>query len=219
MREAQSRGIDTSIGGTVAARVEAILAAAGRDVAAIRRDAERDAEATLAAARRDADGLHHRALAEVHAEARRRIEDLNRMRAQIAARGEAVIAGAHAPAVVREQLEALVIALAHAAELVAREAGLPRGTAEPEPDAAAAPEPRPEATVAAGSPTPRWERQRIAAMRLEALREAVAGATREELTGRLEPVLGAQATGTLLDDVFGRPAAARPERYRRLEAV
>lgn len=218
MREAQSRGSDSSIGANVGTRVEAILAAGARDAAEIRGQAERDAESTLAAALRDAGEALAATRRHVQAHGAQRIAELARMRQEIADRGEALIVAADHPGRVRQQLESLVIALAHAAELVARESALPSSGAEREAEPARVVEEEPAREEAAEPDSadqrdgafPGWERRRLAAMRLEALRDAVGGATRSELAERLEPALGPEVARAVLDDVFGSPSE-RPD--------
>jgi hypothetical protein len=201
MRGSETNGLEGSVGGSVGQRVQELLDAAAADAEAITRAAGEEAEAVAADARRDAGDVREAVRRAVAAEATARVERLARLRQQIVDRGEALVDTSDHPDELRARLQALAAALADAAELIGREAaGVPQPAGAAAPAAAAD---EPAETVRGRSVFGGWERRRLDAIRLEALREAVAGAGRETLTERLAPVVGDDVARAVLDDVFG----------------
>ena len=195
-------------------RVRAILAEAERDVAVTRAAGERDAAATMREARARADREREAALERLRAEAALRVEALTKLRGRAVELGAAL--GTDGPA---GSLRAVSETLTRAVELIAREAGV-EATAPARPRAPAA-EPPAAAPASSSAPPPfgQWERRRLAAIRLEALRDAVAGASREDLAERLTPVLGETLAASMLDDVFGSPRRRADGASRELQSA
>jgi hypothetical protein len=209
-------------GRVVGARVAAILDDAQHDAAAAAADAERSEQACLAGAFEDARAAFRAAEAAAREVALERAAILEGMRRAIAERSESLIAEADEPEHVREQVEALLVALAETEAILHANPGPER---EPEPPAALrravlAPPPAEEEPLqeeplepapeqAPATPFRRWEAKREHGQLLALLRMAVGGMTREQLERELDPALPQEERETLLDDVFGAPHKAR----------
>jgi len=144
-------------GDAIGARVAAILDAANREAATVAAEADADARARLSAAHDEAHDAFRAATDAAREVASERARTLAALRRSIAERSESLILEADDPQHVREQVEALLVAMAEAeATLVAggaavREPRVPealQGTADRGPQTAEAPaEPEPEPVV------------------------------------------------------------------------
>src|SRR4051812_14668905 len=118
------RGISPSLGSRMAARVEEMVDAAARDAAASAQRAEDERRELLAGAYEQAKDAFKEAAADARAAADERAARLAAMRRTIAERSELLIAEADVPDQVREQVEALLVALAETEAALAREAAV-----------------------------------------------------------------------------------------------
>jgi hypothetical protein len=214
-------------GGAVGARVTAIIDDAQRDAALAAEDAERAEQSCLSDAFEQAQGAYRAAEAAAREVALERAATLEELRRSIAERSQSLVVEADEPAHVREQVEALLEAMAEAEATLRGDPGparepeppaalrppvreaQPAEATAPAPEAPAQPEPEPEPEQRPATPFGRWEAKRENGQLLALLRMAVAGMTREQLEDELDPALPAAERETLLDDVFGAPHKAR----------
>jgi hypothetical protein len=202
-------------GGAVGARVASILDDAQRDAAAVAAEADRAAEDLLAGAFDDARAAFRAAEEAAREVAVERAAILSELRRSIAERSESLILEADEPGTVRDQVEALLVALAeaettlHAGPGPQREPEPPVGMAARGPRPAEEPEPEPEPVEEPATPFGRWEAKRQNGQLLALLRMAVGGMTRDQLEHELDPALPPAERETLLDDVFGAPHKVR----------
>src|SRR4051812_24729587 len=184
----------------------------------------------MRAAHDQAREAFRRAGEESHAAALERAGKLAALRLSIAERSESLIAEAHDPQHVREQVEGLLVALAETEAELGRGLGPERGPAPPDgveepeqeavgPEEASEPEAEePDGLDVNGNgpasdgPFMRWRRGRHDGRLLALMRMAVGGMTRKQIARELDPTLPEEEREALLDDVFGRPDRARRRR-------
>jgi hypothetical protein len=203
-------------GGAVGARVAAIIDDAQREAAAATADAERAEQARLAEAFEEARAVYRAAESAAREVAFDRAATLEDLRRTIAERSDSLIIEADEPEHVREQVEALLVALAETERTLRGDPGPLREPAPPpglplarRAPRVPAPEAEPAADEAPAKPFGRWEAKRHNGQLLALLRMAVGGMTREQLEHELDPALPPAERETLLDDVFGAPHKAR----------
>lgn len=226
--------LDDSLASEVSDRVKKVVDDAERDAEAIAADAEEEAEAVLERARAEAHRIREDAARQARALGTDRVRRIIQLHRDLASRAEEEAALADDPETVGARVKLFLDALTARAELITREIGsdavhldppAPVEDAEPpvEEDAAPVDEPSapveseyngtaPEAVEAAlaavaARPSPAPLRE----ARLEALRMAVAGASRTDLEAELSATLDPDDAAAVLDDVFGRPRSPFPK--------
>jgi hypothetical protein len=135
---ASAQGLE-GVAANASTRVGEILAAAERYAHEAQAEAERVAAETRRAAQREAGRIAEEAREGARSEARDRAARLAELQAALTARGPAVLEGLEGAGLTRARLEAVIEALAAAADgvIAEAEAGDPADGAEPEPAAPA----------------------------------------------------------------------------------
>jgi vacuolar-type H+-ATPase subunit H len=211
--EVTRAGLDDSLGSEVGERVEKLVDDAERDAQAIKRSADEEARAVLDAARAEASAIRDAAELRAQQLAAERVTRILALHRDLSEEADSLAALADDPEGVKARVDALLEALAHRADLLSRGIGPePVAAAAVEAEEPAAPEAiEPErleaamAVPAAATPEPLREAH------LNALRSAVAGASRAELEAELSATLAPEDAAAVLDDVFGRPRSPFPK--------
>ena len=224
---------DSSYASDASARVAAILERAEARARALGEQAERSAAEIQRSARHEAEGIARESRRAAAAAARRRADEIEELRASIAARAGSLVDGLEGGELTAARLAELVAALGEAAERILAEvpgaaaeaasagaapvesrAGSVRGAPPPAASPGHAAEPaveRPAEPVAAsgpdvpeGAPMARRPRRRASTARTQAVLMAIQGSGREEVAELLAREHGLEDPAELLDDVFGR---------------
>lgn len=192
--------------------MRSIVAAAESMAAAIRREAEQDAELRRREAEREAQEYLEEARRRADAlvlERKRRIAELSDL---LIERAESILDRLEQADAVRSQLQALVQALGETAHRVARESSSAGSGREPA-DAARVPAgPPPGEGPRRGEPAVSvrdLDREQLDAARLVALQMAVAGGRRDEIAAHLSRELGIRDAAPLVDEVLESDAGRR----------
>ena len=220
-RDVTKAALDDSLASDVGERVEKLVDGAERDAKATQRRAEEEARAVLDAARAEASAIRDAAERRAQELAAERVTRILALHRELSEEAEGHAALADDPEGVMARVNALLDALARRADLLAAEIGpavepaepaTPADSRQPTADSSeeldVAEQERLEAAMAApAGTTPEPLRE----AHLNALRSAVAGASRSELEAELTTTLAPEDAAAVLDDVFGRPKSPFPK--------
>jgi vacuolar-type H+-ATPase subunit H len=209
-------GLDDSLASEVADRVMKVVEDAERDAEAITAQSEDEADALLERARSEARRIREDAARQARALGTDRVRRILELRREIGAQAEELAALSEDPQAAMAEVNRFLEALTARADEIGREIAVEASSEAP--DGAPAPADRDghdgtaaavDAALAAVAAEPSPEPLRET--RLEALRMAVAGASRTELERELTETLDPKDATAVLDDVFGRPKSPFPK--------